>query len=258
MTVTLHFEDCPVVELRRYTIRPGSLPDLLTVFERHLVEPQEESGMSLGGTFADEDDPASFTWLRGFADHGARVRALETFYGGPVWARHRDAANATMVDTDDVLLLRPTRPAHGAAPAVPRCGPDDRPRPDRVLVGTRGLPAAEADAVEDWFATTGCPALENVLGARVAAWRTDLTPNGFPRLPVRDERALAWLAVFPDDEARDGAAARLAASDVGKELDRRTGWRRTVRLAPTVRSAHPVAAPLTRVAARAAGEAAGG
>jgi hypothetical protein len=32
---------------------------------------------------------------------------LRAFYGGPVWAAHRDAANATMIDSDNVFLLRP-------------------------------------------------------------------------------------------------------------------------------------------------------
>ena len=138
MAIALRFEDCPLVELRRYTLHPGRLPDLLAVFERHLIEPQEDSGMTVGGTFADEDDPDCFTWLRGFADHGARVRALETFYRGPVWARSGDAANATMVDSDDVLLLRPTKPAHKPAAAVPRGGPDAGPGgsgPSWALVG---------------------------------------------------------------------------------------------------------------------------
>jgi hypothetical protein len=242
MTVTHSLEDCPVVELRRYTLHPGRLPELLAVFEHHLIEPQEDSGMVVGGTFRDEDDPSSFTWLRGFADHEVRVRALESFYGGPVWARYSDEANATMVDSDDVLLLQPTRPPHPPPPAVPRQRADGRPGQERVLLGTHGL-GADAQAVDDWFAATGCPALEAALGVRVAAWRTDPTPNAFPRLPVRGERALAWLAVFPDALARDGAAARLAAADVRRELDRQSTWRRTFHLAPTVRSAHPAAVP---------------
>ena len=242
MVVTHSLADCPVVELRRYTLHPGRLPELLAVFERHLIQPQEDSGMVVGGTFRDQDDPSSFTWLRGFADHEARVRALEAFYGGPVWARYSDEANATMVDSDDVLLLRPTQPPHPPPPAVPRNGPDGRPGQERVLLGTHGL-SADAGAVDDWFAATGCLALEATLGVRVAAWRTDPTPNGFPRLPVRDERALAWLAVFPDMLARAGAVARLATAEVGRELDRRSTWRRTLRLSPTVRSAHPAPVP---------------
>jgi hypothetical protein len=253
MTVTISFNDCPVVELRRYTLLGGRLPDLLAVFEHHLIEPQEDSGMAVGGTFADEDDPDCFIWLRGFPDHSARVRALETFYGGPVWARQRDAANATMVDSDDVLVLRPTQPPHKPAAAVARGGPDDQPRPERVLVGTYGLSGAGA-ALENWFASAVIPELEDVLGTRVGAWRTDPTANGFPRLPVRNERVLTWLAVFPGGEARDEAAARLAAATVGQELERRTSWGRTFRLTPTARSAHPASEPpssAARVAASA-------
>lgn len=33
--------------------------------------------------------------------------APTAFYGGPVWARHRDAVNATMTNSDNVLLLTP-------------------------------------------------------------------------------------------------------------------------------------------------------
>jgi hypothetical protein len=36
----------------------------------------------------------------------ARHESLAAFYDGPVWAKHRDAANATMVDSDNVMLLR--------------------------------------------------------------------------------------------------------------------------------------------------------
>ncbi|WP_165974345.1 NIPSNAP family protein [Nonomuraea deserti] len=237
--VTLSFADCPVVELRRYTLRLGQRSRLLAVFERHLIEPQEDAGMSLGGTFTDEDDPDTFTWLRGFADHDARLRALEAFYGGPIWEQYRDRANATMVDSDDVLLLRPTQPPHGPSAAVPRGEVDDRPRTERAILMTCGL---DADAGESWCASAGTRALEDVLGVRVAAWRTDPTPNPFLRLPVRDERAFVWLAVFPDAGTRDEAMTRLDASDTD-ELDRRTSWRRVFRLAPTARSAHPAVVP---------------
>jgi hypothetical protein len=42
-----------------------------------------------------------------------RAQSLAAFYGGPVWQAYRQAANGTMIDSDDVLLLRPARP--GAA-----------------------------------------------------------------------------------------------------------------------------------------------
>ena len=48
-------------------------------------------------------------------------RLLASFYGGPVWKVNAAEANATMIDTDDVLLLRPATEESGfPAPAVHR------------------------------------------------------------------------------------------------------------------------------------------
>src|SRR5471030_2209436 len=96
-----------VLELRQYTLHPGHRDELIALFEREFVETQEAVGSHVLGTFRDLDAPDRFVWLRGFADMAARADALGAFYGGPAWQRHRDAANATMVDSDDVLLLRP-------------------------------------------------------------------------------------------------------------------------------------------------------
>ena len=94
---------CPVVELRRYTLHPGARDTLVRLFDAHFVEGQERCGMRIIGQFRDLDDPDRFVWLRGFADMEARTRALEAFYGGPVWKEHGPAANATMVDHTDEI-----------------------------------------------------------------------------------------------------------------------------------------------------------
>src|SRR6476646_3740343 len=104
---------CQVLELRQYTLRPGQRDVLIDLIEREFVESQEALGMTLFGQFRDLDDPDRFVWLRGFADMPARATALAGFYDGPVWRAHRDAANATMLDSDNVLLLRPARPDAG-------------------------------------------------------------------------------------------------------------------------------------------------
>ena len=95
-----------VLELRQYTLQPGRRDELIALFEHEFIEPQEQAGARLLGTFRDLDDADRFVWLRGFADMSARADALGTFYGGPIWKQHRDAANATIVDSDNVLLLR--------------------------------------------------------------------------------------------------------------------------------------------------------
>ena len=101
---------CAVVELRQYTLKPGQRDALIDLFERHFIEPQEAAGMTLVGQFRDRRRGDRFVWIRGFANMDSRHQALETFYRGPVWVAHRNAANSTMLDTDDVLLLKPARP----------------------------------------------------------------------------------------------------------------------------------------------------
>jgi hypothetical protein len=95
-----------VFELRQYTLHPGKRDTLIELFEREFLETQEACGMSVPAQFRDLDDPDRFVWFRGFPDMAARKEALTCFYGGPVWKANRDAANATMIDSDDVLLLR--------------------------------------------------------------------------------------------------------------------------------------------------------
>jgi len=192
-----------VVELRRYSLRPGAFEDLLRLFEERLVAGQEEAGMRIGGIFADEDEPESFVWWRGFADMKNRFQALEAFYNGPMWREYRDRANSTMLDSDDVILLRHTDPPHG--------GGADRGQGDggRDAVATAILRHSGSSELEYWFSTEFHLALEELLGASVATWRSEAAQNTFPRLPVRPEPALVWTATFPSRFDREAALTRL-------------------------------------------------
>lgn len=162
----------PVVELRQYTLHPGGRDVLVTLFERELIVPQEEAGMRIVGQFHDEHDADKFVWLRGFGDMETRRHALSTFYGGPTWRTHRDAANATMIDSDDVHLLRP---AHVGA----QWGRSADGRPSRLVVDV--FPVAEADTDAAIAALDASRRHEHV-----ATLRTDHSPNTFPALPVRE------------------------------------------------------------------------
>ena len=85
-----------IVELRQYTLHSQQREVLIDLFDREFVETQEAPGMRVLGQFRDLDRPDQFVWLRGFADMPARHRAMEGFYGGPVWAVHRHAAAPPM------------------------------------------------------------------------------------------------------------------------------------------------------------------
>ncbi len=114
----LEATDChrvTVVELRQYTLVPGQREVLIDLFESSLIAPQEACGMQIVATFRDGGDAERFVWIRAFQNMDSRARSLESFYGGPVWRKHRVAANGTMLSSDDVLLLRPAWPGSGFA-----------------------------------------------------------------------------------------------------------------------------------------------
>jgi hypothetical protein len=197
----------PIVELRQYTVHPGRRDELIELFDRELVESQEEAGMAVLGQFRDLRDADRFVWLRGFTDMPSRAAALQRFYGGPVWAAHRDAANATMISFDDVLLLRPL---NGGFPLPAERGSE--------LPASRFLATLHvADAPFERFPESDVPTL--------ATFTTAYEENTFPALPIRaGEHAYVGFVRFDDQTALD---THLAAVDPGATV---------LELAPTARS----------------------
>lgn len=230
---------CAVVDLRQYTLHPGSRDTLIELFDTFFVEGQERTGMHIAGQFRDLDDPDRFVWIRGFRDLPARAAALNEFYYGPVWREHSAAANATMIDSDNALLLRPLR----LAPGYPTL---DAPRPDAVgdsvvagAVYHRGGPD---DQFVEFFTDHVVPVLAATGAEPVAVFETLVAENNFPQLPLRDEVVLAWFARFADDAAYDEHRRLLDASRVWRErvlpelVCRSVKPAQELRLRPTARS----------------------
>ncbi|MFJ1595625.1 NIPSNAP family protein [Streptomyces sp. NPDC088261] len=232
-----------VIELRQYTLRPGRRDELIELFEREFVETQEETGMFVLGSFRDLDHPDRFVWLRGFTDMEARREALSAFYGGPVWAAYGPRANATMLDSDDVLLLRPS-PAGCGFPTDPagrrRAGAG---APDGfVAAALWHFPPGTHDGgalIQDGLV----PLLRRTGPAPFAVLTTEPATNTFPRLPVRTgENVVAVLTSYPDEDAHrrhlaDAAADPLVRNGLLTDIERaQSSAPQLLRLAPTVRS----------------------
>jgi quinol monooxygenase YgiN len=241
-------EDCAVLELRDYKLHPGRRDELIALFAREFIESQEAEGARLVAQFRDLDRPDHFVWLRGFADMTARRHALERFYGGPVWAAHRNAANATMIDSDNVRLLRPAKPlwalATTAAPRAHHDADDDATAPATLFALTLcSLQVAPYAAFRRFFEREGLPLLRDAGAMPIAVFETEPALNDYPRLPVRtDEQVFAWLARLPSAAAWAQAQQRLTASRPWRELvlprlhSPATRPPVTLRLSPTARS----------------------
>lgn len=236
----------PVVEFRQYVLKPGRRETLIGIFDGHLIKGQEAADMTIIGQFRDLDRPDMFVWLRGFDGMVARKNALTAFYEGPVWAAWRDAANATMISSDHVLLLKPAWPGAGfdltssRRAALPDCEkPSEASRlPGIVVIRIHHLrPGAEADFASR-FKTDAIPKLA-ALGARpLAAFVTEHAENSFPRLPVRSgENVFISATGFDSADAHASLEKALAAVPAWQgsrpDLARPT---ETLRLSPTSQS----------------------
>jgi len=236
---------CPIVELRQYTLYPGKRDVLIDLFDREFVESQEALGMKVIGQFRDLDNPNRFVWLRGFRDMPSRAQALKDFYGGPVWKAHREAANATMIDSDNVLLLHPATPtsafSFGNKERSPVGAKETR---SELVVATIYYFDAPADsAFVQFFEKTGKPAVIGSGATVLAYFVTEHSENTFPALTVREgENVFVWFARFNDPAAYERHIAALTQSprwrdEISKELAR--GLKREpeiLKLSPPTRS----------------------
>jgi quinol monooxygenase YgiN len=184
-------DPCAIVELRQYTHHPGRRDELIELFEEKFLTGQADAGMTVIATFRDVNDPDRFVWLRGFPDMIAREEALKAFYGGPLWKANRDAANATLIDNDNVLLLRAARPGSGFA--------SDESRGGLIAAMIYPVGSGGSQAFTEFFERTLQPALVNAGSTLLATFVTEHAKNTFPNLPFREgEDVFVWFARFAD------------------------------------------------------------
>ncbi len=199
--------DWPIVELRQYTLKGGRRDELIALFEREFIESQDAVGAHVLATFRDRDDPDRFVWLRGFESMDARAEALKAFYYGPVWKAHRQAANATILDSDNVLLLHPARPGAGFRGAAGK---------GLALAFIHYLDEPLIQPFTEHFDRVVRPQVSAVGGRVLAAFATEASPNTFPQLPVREkDRVFVWFA-------QPGPGGEAGFLDAWR---RRSGWR---------------------------------
>jgi hypothetical protein len=198
--------DFQVVELRRYAIKEGQREHFARYFESYFPEAIQALGGIAFGQFFERENRTWFTWMRGFKDIDARAAVNAALYYGPLWKEHASTMNDLMLDSDNVLLLRPLVPGRGITvlPAVD---------PVREEKGAQGVAVAQifpvkAGAVEAFARLSEDSfARYRAAGAREAGVLVTLdVPNNFPKLPIRtDGPYLVWLGIV----SGDGALATL-------------------------------------------------
>ena len=190
-----------IVDVRDYRLAPGARDALIERCETLLFPEQERLGATFLGVFRDADDPDRFVFLRAMPDLPTRARVLTAFYSdGAMWAANRDEVNTWLVDSDDVLLVRPVSELHAPATFASVVGM-------YTHVGRSPLTNAGSAALEGAVAS----AIAEAGGRPLVTFATDPAPNNYPRHPIREgEHGLVWFATFAADRYRPLALASVA------------------------------------------------
>ena len=174
-----------VIELRNYLLKPNVRSEFADYFNAHFVESQNASGGNVLGRFAVKGNDDKFFWIRGFADMQTRSAFLPEFYYGEVWKKFGGEANEMMLDSDNVYLLKPVN--------------NEQFFRKRKVMAVDLYFAADGklDELIIAFQRDFVRNLKKSTSADVTLWRSELSENDFPKLPVfQYENLLAVICGF--------------------------------------------------------------
>jgi NIPSNAP len=194
---------CNVVELRQYTLRPGRREPFIELFDGTFADPLDATGMTVIGQFRDLDRPNRFVWMRGFQDMTSRAQELAAFYDSDLWHAHRNEANASIDDSDNVLLLEPASAALRFKEVPPRPAAGDPAARVGLVVATLYYIKTDSTSAFTALFERSLRRRAEAAGARtLAAYVTSTQENNFPRLPLRvGEHIFVWVTQFANANA---------------------------------------------------------
>jgi hypothetical protein len=234
---------CNVLELRQYTLRPGTREPFIEMFDNIFADPQDATGMTVIGEFRDLDHPNRFVWIRGFQDMPLRATELADFYKTDVWHAHRDEANASIDDSGNVLLLESASPALGFSNIPARPGGGDTHSREGLVVVTLYYTKTDNPGAFGTQFDRSLRRLAEAHGARtLAAYVSSSQENNYPKLPVRTgEHLFVWVATFANADAYADYQAKLMAdkkwtASWDSAREQLTRDPEVLRLTPTARS----------------------
>lgn len=175
-----------IIELRNYLLRPGRRDSFIDYFENYFLEPQNVSGGHVLGQFRVGNEDDRFFWIRGFEDMQSRLAFLRGFYEvGEVWKQFGPGANAMMLDSDHVHLLKPLcGESFGVEGWAKEAG--------AFVIDLYFANPNQLDKLADLFQTDYVPFLKH----KPSLWVCEMSENDFPRLPVIQDRNLL-VAITP-------------------------------------------------------------
>jgi hypothetical protein len=161
-----------IIDLRHYILTPNTRDKFIERCETLLFPEQKRLGATIIGTFRDTHNPNGFVWLRAMPDMKERQRILTAFYtDGEVWKANRIEVNSWIVDSDNVLLVKPVSDLMTPTTDI------------SIVVMYTCLRQEPFTVVEELDDVSR--AISGVGGRLLAKLVTDPSENNYPRHPIR-------------------------------------------------------------------------
>ncbi len=166
-----------IIDLRDYTLKPNTRDKFIERCETLIFPEQKRLGATILGAFLDAKNPNGIVWLRAMPDMAERKRILTAFYStGEVWKANRKEVNSWIVDSDNVLLVKPI----GFKPVSDLMTPVT----DNSIVAMYSCLKQEPFNTEDELEDVS-EAISGVGGRLLVKLITDPSKNNYPLHPIR-------------------------------------------------------------------------
>ena len=94
-----------LIELRAYTLRPGTRAQFQQRFEQQILPMLERFGIDVVRAGPSLHDEVSFHLVRRFPSLGEREAQLARFYGSEEWRTQHDAEVMAMIDSYSTCVV---------------------------------------------------------------------------------------------------------------------------------------------------------
>jgi hypothetical protein len=194
-------QNIKVLELRNYLLKSNLTDSFSSYFDHHFVKPMAELGGHTLGQFKINGVNDRFVWMRGFADMHTRIRFLNDFYvESRVWKEFGPGANAMMINSDNVYLLRPLNNNKSSREQSEAINGNLLKTNKGIIVVDFYICNSTLDKVINLFHSSYIPFLKTLNIDNVTLWVSEMSENDFPRLPVfQDKNLLLAITKYGDE-----------------------------------------------------------
>jgi NIPSNAP len=93
-------------EFRQYTVKNGQRKEWVKIMEETIIPFQVSCGMVVLGSFVDEEDDATYYWIRRFKNEKERERLYKAVYDSRTWKEEIAPKIGPMLDRKKTKVKR--------------------------------------------------------------------------------------------------------------------------------------------------------